>query len=130
HTDLHSFPTRRSSDLAPRASIRSSRCARSREFTELERRTQGIAFPGSCVVSRYSPAVSHVVKCISAFRYVLAALPTLLGLSAHADAQRSPGQSMSVGRSPGRDDPAMKEIGPELELRLANGVNITIAHAT
>ena len=53
----------------------------------------------------------------------------LPGLSAHTNAQRSPGQSMSVGRSPGRDDPAMKEIGPELELRLANGVNIIIAHA-
>jgi hypothetical protein len=35
---------------------------------------------------------------------------------------------MGVGRSPGRDDPAMKEIGPALELRLANGVNIIIAH--
>jgi hypothetical protein len=38
------------------------------------------------------------------------------------------GSSMGVGRSPGRDDPALKEIGPELELRLANGVNIIIAH--
>jgi hypothetical protein len=36
---------------------------------------------------------------------------------------------MGIGRSPGRDDPAMKEIGPELELRLANGVNIIVAHA-
>lgn len=39
------------------------------------------------------------------------------------------GSSMGVGRSPGRDDPAMKEIGPALELRLANGVNIIIAHS-
>jgi hypothetical protein len=39
------------------------------------------------------------------------------------------GNSIGVGRSPGRDDPAMKEIGPELELRLANGVNIIVAHA-
>jgi hypothetical protein len=39
------------------------------------------------------------------------------------------GSTMGVGRSPGRDDPAMKEIGAGLELRLANGVNIIIAHA-
>jgi hypothetical protein len=39
------------------------------------------------------------------------------------------GGTMGVGRSPGRDDPAMKEIGAGLELRLANGVNIIIAHA-
>ena len=39
------------------------------------------------------------------------------------------GSRMGVGRSPLRDDPAMKEIGPALELRLANGVNIIIAHA-
>src|SRR5690242_21472067 len=31
--------------------------------------------------------------------------------------------------SPNRDDPAMKEIGAALELRLANGVNIIIGHA-
>ena len=53
----------------------------------------------------------------------------LLGWGTLAGAQRAPGQSMSVGRSPGRDDPAMKEIGPALELRLANGVNLIIAHA-
>jgi hypothetical protein len=39
------------------------------------------------------------------------------------------GSSMSVGRSPNREDPAMKEIGSGLELRLANGVNIIIGHA-
>ena len=39
------------------------------------------------------------------------------------------GSSMSVGRSPNRDDPAMKEIGAALELRMANGVNIIIGHA-
>jgi hypothetical protein len=39
------------------------------------------------------------------------------------------GSSMSVGRSPNRDDPAMKEIGAALELRLANGVNIIIGRA-
>ena len=49
--------------------------------------------------------------------------------SAVASAQRPGGSHMPVGRSPGRDDPAMKEVGPELELRLANGVNIIIAHA-
>jgi len=53
----------------------------------------------------------------------------LVGASVPAAAQRAPGQSMSVGRSPGRDDPALKEIGPALELRLANGVNLIIAHA-
>lgn len=53
----------------------------------------------------------------------------LVGASVPAGAQRAPGQSMSVGRSPGRDDPALKEIGPALELRLANGVNLIIAHA-
>ena len=36
---------------------------------------------------------------------------------------------MGVGRSPNRDDPAMKEIGAALELRLANGVNIIVGHA-
>ncbi|HEY2375657.1 MAG TPA: hypothetical protein VGH98_06740 [Gemmatimonadaceae bacterium] len=50
--------------------------------------------------------------------------------SAAAGAQLPGGGSrMGVGRSPGRDDPSMKEIGPALELRLANGVNIIIAHA-
>jgi|SRR5690348_5066206 hypothetical protein len=49
--------------------------------------------------------------------------------SAVVGAQRPGGSHMPVGRSPGRDDPAMKEIGPQLELRLANGVNIIIAHA-
>jgi hypothetical protein len=39
------------------------------------------------------------------------------------------GSRMGVGRSPDRDDPAMKEIGAALELRLANGVNIIIGHA-
>src|SRR5689334_14252295 len=39
------------------------------------------------------------------------------------------GNNIGIGRSPGRDDPAMKEIGPELELRLANGVNIIVAHS-
>ena len=53
----------------------------------------------------------------------------LVGSGATAAAQRPGGSSMGVGRSPTRDDPAMKQIGPELELRLANGVNIIIAHA-
>ena len=39
------------------------------------------------------------------------------------------GNRMGVGRSPGRDDPALKEIGAGLELRLANAVNIIVAHA-
>ena len=55
----------------------------------------------------------------------------LLAGSAVASAQRSGGrgQSMSVGRSSNSDDPAMKEIGAALELRLANGVNIIIGHS-
>jgi hypothetical protein len=54
----------------------------------------------------------------------------LLASSAVAGAQfPGRGSSVGVGRSPTSDDPAMKKIGPELELRLANGVNIIIAHA-
>ncbi|HKW47110.1 MAG TPA: hypothetical protein VJN70_06680 [Gemmatimonadaceae bacterium] len=64
-------------------------------------------------------------------RYSALALLTALVLvsGTAAGAQRPGGSHMPIGRSPGRDDPAMKEIGPELELRLANGVNIIIAHA-
>jgi hypothetical protein len=64
-------------------------------------------------------------------RYSALALAAALGLvsGSVANAQRPGGSHMPVGRSPGRDDPAMKEIGPALELRLANGVNIIIAHA-
>ena len=47
----------------------------------------------------------------------------------HAQLPGGRGSSMSVGRSPNRDDPAMKEIGAALELRLANGVNIIVGHA-
>jgi hypothetical protein len=55
---------------------------------------------------------------------------TLLMLGAAAAAQLPGGGSrMGIGRAPMRDAPAMKEIGPALELRLANGVNIIIAHA-
>jgi len=61
------------------------------------------------------------------------ALATVLLLASGAvgRAQRPGGRgsSMSVGRSPNRDDPAMKEIGAALELRMANGVNIIIGHA-
>jgi hypothetical protein len=39
------------------------------------------------------------------------------------------GNRIGIGRSPGRDDPAMRTVGAELELRMANGVNIIIAHA-
>ena len=55
----------------------------------------------------------------------------LLGSGAMVSAQLPGGRgsSMGVGRSPSRDDPAMKEIGAALELRLANGVNIIIGHA-
>ena len=55
----------------------------------------------------------------------------LLGSGAVASAQRPGGRgsSMGVGRSPNRDDPALKEIGAALELRLANGVNVIIGHA-
>lgn len=55
----------------------------------------------------------------------------LFGSGAGASAQRPGGRgsSMGVGRTPTRDDPALKEIGAALELRLANGVNIIIGHA-
>ena len=55
----------------------------------------------------------------------------LLGSGAVVNAQLPGGRgsNMSVGRSPNRDDPALKEIGAALELRLANGVNIIIGHA-
>jgi hypothetical protein len=54
----------------------------------------------------------------------------LLACSAVATAQMpGRGSNMGIGRAPQRDDPAMKEIGAGLELRLANGVNIIIAHA-
>ena len=64
-------------------------------------------------------------------RYTVLAVATalVLGTGAEASAQRPGGSHMPIGRSPGRDDPAMKQVGPELELRLANGVNIIIAHA-
>lgn len=60
---------------------------------------------------------------------ITVATALVLVTGAVASAQRPGGSRMPVGRSPGRDDPAMKEIGPALELRLANGVNIIIAHA-
>jgi hypothetical protein len=59
---------------------------------------------------------------------VVAALVVSSSASVGAQLPGGHGSSMGVGRSPGRDDPALKEIGPELELRLANGVNIIIAH--
>ena len=51
------------------------------------------------------------------------------GAAATAQVPGGHGSTMGVGRSPQRDDPAMKEMGAGLELRLANGVNIIIAHA-
>ena len=62
---------------------------------------------------------------------IAVAAALLLASGAVASAQRPGGRgnSMSVGRAPNRDDPAMKEIGAALELRLANGVNIIIGHA-
>jgi len=57
------------------------------------------------------------------------ALLVASGAVGHAQRPGGRGSSMSVGRSPNRDDPAMKEIGAALELRMANGVNIIIGHA-
>jgi hypothetical protein len=51
------------------------------------------------------------------------------GTMASAQPPGGRGSRMGVGRSPDRDNPAMKEIGAALELRLANGVNIIIGHA-
>jgi hypothetical protein len=60
---------------------------------------------------------------------VAAALLLSSSVAAGAQLPGGRGSSMGIGRSPGRDDPTLKEIGPSLELRLANGVNIIIAHA-
>ena len=64
-------------------------------------------------------------------RLVFTALTALLMTSGAVAGAQLPGGGthMGIGRSPGRDDPALKEIGAALELRLANGVNIIIAHA-
>ena len=65
-------------------------------------------------------------------RLIIAAVAALSFLGrARADAQfpGAGGNHIGVGRSPGRDDPAMRTIGAELELRMANGVNVIIAHA-
>jgi len=58
-----------------------------------------------------------------------AALLLMSGAAVRAQMPGGRGGSMPVGRSPGRDDPVMKEIGAALEIRLANGVNIIVAHA-
>lgn len=63
-------------------------------------------------------------------RFLLAtALLFVSGAVVRAQMPGGRGGNMPVGRSPGRDDPAMKVIGASLELRLANGVNIIVAHA-
>jgi hypothetical protein len=49
--------------------------------------------------------------------------------SAGAQLPGAGGNRIGIGRSPGRDDPAMRTVGAELELRMANGVNIIVAHA-
>jgi hypothetical protein len=68
-------------------------------------------------MSRLSPSIAFVVASL------------ILCSSARAQLPGAGGSSIPIGRSPGRDDRAMREIGPELELRLANGVNLIIAHA-
>lgn len=50
-------------------------------------------------------------------------------LPARAQIPGAGGSRIGIGRSPGRDDPAMQTVGAELELRMANGVNLIIAHA-
>jgi hypothetical protein len=67
---------------------------------------------------------------MSQLRFALAtALLTFGGAVAYGQLPGGRGSSMGVGRAPGRDDPAMKEIGAALELRLANGVNVIVGHA-
>ena len=61
--------------------------------------------------------------------FVVAALLMTGSSIATAQMPGGRGSHMGVGRSPVRDDPAMKDIGAELELRLANGVNVIVAHA-
>jgi hypothetical protein len=58
-----------------------------------------------------------------------AVLLACLGTQAGAQLPGAGGNRIGIGRSPGRDDPAMRMVGAELELRMANGVNIIIAHA-
>ena len=53
----------------------------------------------------------------------------LVALPARAQLPGAGGNRIGIGRSPGRDDPAMRVVGAELELRMANGVNVIIAHA-
>jgi len=62
-------------------------------------------------------------------RFACVAVLLLAGSAGAAAQLPGRGSSMGIGRSPTSNDPAMKQIGPELELRLANGVNIIIAHA-
>lgn len=62
-------------------------------------------------------------------RSILGVLVASMFVAGFARAQIPGGSHVGIGRSPVRDDPAMREIGPELELRLANGVNLIIAHA-
>jgi hypothetical protein len=64
-------------------------------------------------------------------RFAFGIAIALLGVGSATAGAQFPGRgsSMGVGRSPGRDDPALKQVAPELELRLANGVNIIVAHA-
>ena len=56
-------------------------------------------------------------------------LVCFIGARAGAQLPGAGGNRIGVGRSPGRDDPAMRSVGAELELRMANGVNVIIAHA-
>lgn len=65
-------------------------------------------------------------------RYIplLLAVPGIfLASPAPAQLPGAGGNHIGIGRSPQRDDPAMRQIGAELELRMANGVNIIIGHA-
>ena len=59
----------------------------------------------------------------------VAAMALAVALPARAQLPGAGGSRVGVGRAPGRDDPAMRVVGAELELRMANGVNVIIAHA-
>ena len=63
------------------------------------------------------------------FRIEVAVAAIVFAVPVRAQLPGAGGNRIGIGRSPGRDDPAMQVVGAELELRLGNGVNVIIAHA-
>jgi hypothetical protein len=59
----------------------------------------------------------------------IASLALFFAVPVHGQLPGAGGNRIGIGRSPGRDDPAMRTVGAELELRMGNAVNLIIAHA-